>query len=145
MPLEKLAGFYGKVLDGSFDHVHFVWHGGEPTLVGAQYLDHAVAMQKHYAAPSVLVENSMQTNATALSDAMLSVLKERAIGVGISLDAPPDIHDSVRVNWVGKSTLSAVMTGIARLRSADIQFGAICVLHAEIINVRMRYMTFLSQ
>src|SRR4051812_18420065 len=39
LSLEAISHLYAQILTGRyFQHVHIVWHGGEPTLVGHEYL-----------------------------------------------------------------------------------------------------------
>lgn len=130
IPLATLERFYRTVLDGtSYDNVTFIWHGGEPSLVGESYMREAIALQSRVADASVTVRNGIQTNATALTDGMIALFEEKNVSVGISIDAPPRIHDQMRVFWSGRSTLNAVLSGVDRLRSSGISCGAICVLH----------------
>ncbi|MBI1754974.1 radical SAM protein [Candidatus Azambacteria bacterium] len=130
LSLESLSRFYKETLSGQhFDHVHIVWHGGEPTLVGHEYLDRVISLQEQYRGNGVTVENSIQTNATALDKQMLEVFKKHQVGVGVSLDAPPDVHASMRVSWAGRSAFEQTLSKIELMRAHNIRFGAICVLH----------------
>src|SRR5690242_8361902 len=74
LSLASLARLYGELLaGGQFGHVHFVWHGGEPTLVGHEYLQQALELQlqRPHLNGSVKIENSIQTNTTALHSGMI--------------------------------------------------------------------------
>jgi uncharacterized protein len=127
--IESFARLYAEVLSGHFGYVTIVWHGGEPTLVGADYLEQVIALQAKYKAGGVVVRNSIQTNTTAVTPRMIEVFKRYDIGVGVSIDAPADIHSQMRVSWDGHSSLSKVMDQIALMRQYGLSFGAICVLH----------------
>ena len=132
LSLQSLSHLYSEILSGQhFNHVHIIWHGGEPTLVGHEYLDAAISLQLKYLGEGVEVNNSIQTNTTALDDRMLEVFKKHSVGVGISLDAPPDVHNKMRVSWSGHSTLERVLSQIETMRSHGLKFGAICVLHKQ--------------
>lgn len=129
LDLALLENFYAQFLTGAYRHVHFVFHGGEPTLVGEEYLRRALDLQGQYVASGVEVENSIQTNATAMNERIARLLCEQGVGVGISLDAPPDVHDRLRVDWRGRSTYERVLANVQMMREAGLRFGAICVLH----------------
>jgi uncharacterized protein len=60
---------------------------------------------------------------------MIEVFKQHNIGLGVSIDAPPDIHSKMRINWNGQSSLPRVLDQVELLRSHGLSFGAICVLH----------------
>lgn len=129
--VERLQRFFRSILsNGTFAHVNIVWHGGEPTLLGAEYLQRAIECI-HEVKGATQVEYAIQTNATALTDEMVQLFVREKVAVGISLDAPPDVHDRFRTNWSGKPTFEKVMAGIEKLHRAGIIFGAICVLHSQ--------------
>lgn len=128
--LNRLEKFFSEILSGQiFSHVHIIWHGGEPTLLGHDYLRRAIAITNQLKSKNVSVDHSIQTNATAISKQMVNLFVSESVGVGVSIDAPQDIHDKIRVSWSGLSTFEATMRGINKLRNAGLKFGAICVLH----------------
>src|SRR4030042_1902186 len=47
--------------------VTVAWQGGEPTLMGLQFFRHSVKLQKEYAKPGTLIENTFQTNGVLLN------------------------------------------------------------------------------
>lgn len=131
LSLEALRHVYAQVLSGRFRHVSFVWHGGEPTSAGARYLDDVICAQAECAAPHVKIENSIQTNTTLVDIELIEVFKKHQLGVGISLDAPPDVHNSLRVFWDGRPSLDVVLEKVELMRRHGLRFGAICVIHAR--------------
>ena len=44
--------------------VTFAWQGGEPTLLGRAFFKKALALQKNYCKPGMVVRNTLQTNGT---------------------------------------------------------------------------------
>jgi len=46
----------------------FAWQGGEPTLMGLDFFQKVVAMQKQYGAKGTIVSNGLQTNATHIDE-----------------------------------------------------------------------------
>ncbi len=83
--------------------VEFVWQGGEPTLLGIDFFNHVVELQKQFAKDKVIT-NSLQTNGTLLDDEWCRFLKQHKFIVGISLDGPKEIHDRYRKDRKGLGT-----------------------------------------
>ena len=64
-----------------------------------------------------------------LTDDWLAFLLEHDIGVGVSLDGPPEIHDARRLDAAGRPTSARVREGIERLRAAGItRWGVLMVV-----------------
>ncbi|MFI7104167.1 radical SAM protein [Streptomyces sp. NPDC050161] len=97
-----------------------VWHGGEPLAVGR---DHLAALM----APFQGAKHTVQTNAVLLDDAWCAFLKERDVGVGISIDGPPSMNTH-RVTRAGHPAFRLIMRGVERLRRHGIPFSAIAVV-----------------
>ena len=126
---EDLHSLYKLVLgSGYYDFVTFVWHGGEPTLIGHDNFSQILEMQKIYLQPNQSVQNSIQTNATVLDPEIINLFVKHNFQVGVSLDAPPEINNTFRVFWDGKPTLKRVISGIKDLQFAGLHPGGICVL-----------------
>ncbi len=74
----------------------FVWHGGEPTLLGLDFYKQAVALQKKYLPKGTVCWNNLQTNGTLLDEAWCRFLKDENFDVGISTDGSKTIHERYR-------------------------------------------------
>jgi uncharacterized protein len=82
------------------------------------------------------VENAIQTNGTRLSDDWLDFLRRYGIGVGVSLDGPPEIHDRRRLDASGRPTAARVREGLERLRAAGItRTGVLMVVDDDICDL----------
>ena len=68
--------------------VTFAWQGGEPTMLGVDFFEKAVALQKQYCPEGVRIENAFQTNGMLLDDDWGSFLAREDFLVGISIDGP---------------------------------------------------------
>ena len=86
----------------------FIWQGGEPTVMGLEFFELAVALQKRYCKPGQSYNNALQTNGMLLSPAWAEFLQRERFLVGISLDGPPAIHDHYRKDRQGKGTFRRV-------------------------------------
>jgi uncharacterized protein len=111
-----------------FKSVHFVWHGGEPLLRGIDFFRVIVDLQERYGS-SVLYDNSVQTNASGLNEAMLEFLVANRFHIGFSLDGPADINDALRETGSARSSHAYVVNAIQRLQRQGQPTGAIVVLN----------------
>ncbi|MEO8594855.1 MAG: quinohemoprotein amine dehydrogenase maturation protein [Candidatus Solibacter sp.] len=77
--------------------VHITFFGGE-TLMNFPLLKQVVTYANERAAEQGrAIDFSLTTNATLLTPAIIEFLSENRIGVTVSMDGPPDLHDKLRV------------------------------------------------
>jgi uncharacterized protein len=117
--------------------VDVVWHGGEVTMLKPKFLKKALWLQESFRQEGQSVVNSLQTNATRLTDEWMDLLAEYDFEVGISLDGPPEIHDRTRRDKDGKPTSKLVERSIAKLNDAGIRFGVLVVVDRAILELGM--------
>ena len=110
------------------DEVHFAWQGGEPTLLGVEFFQKAVALQKKHAAGK-RIDNALQTNGTLLDDRWGEFLAANQFLVGLSLDGPRELHDRYRVDAGQKPTFDAVMRGLELLKKHQVEFNTLTVVN----------------
>ena len=110
--------------------VIFAWQGGEPTLLGVEFFEQAVALQRRHAGGR-RVQNTLQTNGVLLDDAWGEFLKQEGFLVGLSLDGPPALHDVHRVDKAGQPTFERVLRGLEVLRKHGVEFNTLSVVHRE--------------
>jgi uncharacterized protein len=110
--------------------VTFAWQGGEPTLMGLEFFEKAVAYQRKHAKPGMRVNNSFQTNGVLLDDDWCRFFHDNGFLIGLSLDGPQDIHDAYRVDKGGRPTWERVMAGLEKLKTHDVQFNTLTCIHA---------------
>ncbi len=109
---------------------NFGWQGGEPTLLGIEFYEKAVELQREIAPDGMQVTNALQTNGTLLDDDWCKFLKKNDFLVGISIDGPRDIHDRYRVDGGGNPTFDRVMTGLELLKKHQVEFNVLTTVHA---------------
>jgi len=111
------------------EEVVFSWQGGEPTLMGLEFFERVVELEKKYAKPGQKIQNDLQTNGIALDDDWIRFLKKNDFLVGLSIDGPQAIHDIYRKARNGKPTFDLVMAAAKKLREAEVPFAALCVVN----------------
>ncbi len=112
--------------------IPFAWQGGEPTLLGLEFFQRAVELQKRFCPPGKRISNAIQTNGTLLTPAWCRFLAENNFLVGISLDGPRELHDRYRVTRAGKPTFDQVWRGLQLLKEHKVEFNTLTVVHREL-------------
>ena len=111
----------------------FVWHGGEVTLLKPKFMKKLIWLQQNLKRPGQSVANSLQTNATRLTDEWIDFLIGLDTNVGVSIDGPPEINDVRRVDKNNCGTSQSIIAGIQKLRDAGIPSGALVVVDQSIM------------
>jgi len=107
----------------------FSWQGGEPTLMGLDFYEKVVNIQKKYGQGSQLVSNAIQTNAVLLDSEWCQFLSENKFLVGISIDGPREWHDYYRVDHTGNGTFDKVFQAIQRCKEYKVEFNTLTLLN----------------
>lgn len=111
-----------------FDHVKFIWHGGEPLLAGLDFYKHAKALQEAHARPGLTLRNTIQTNGTLVDRGWAEWCRDNGFGLGLSIDGPAVVTRESRAAKRGDS-FDAILAGIEVVKSVMGGVGAICVIH----------------
>ena len=112
----------------------FAWQGGEPALMGLDFYQYAIDLQKQYGADGQAVSNVFQTNGILLDDAWCKFLAEYKFLCGISLDGPKEFHDYYRKDRTGQGTFDRVWAGIERCRRHGTEFNILVLLNDRNVN-----------
>lgn len=108
--------------------IDFAWQGGEPTLLGLNFFEKAVELEKKYCPPGKTVTNAFQTNGVLLDDEWCAFFKENDFLIGLSIDGPKPLHDKYRVDKNGKSSFDDVMRARELLQKHGVRVNALtCV------------------
>lgn len=99
--------------------VDFIFHGGEPLLLGAARLDqYAGYVRKTLGRAGLSVRLAIQTNGLLFSDSIGDVANRHNILIGVSIDGPPEVNDRYRLDLLGAGTSSRLEPKL-RLLSSD--------------------------
>lgn len=124
--------------------VLFAWQGGEPTLMGLDFFEKAVALQKRYGTGR-RIANAFQTNGILLDDDWGRFLKKEGFLVGLSIDGPRTLHDLYRVDKGGRPTFEKVMRGLEVLKLHGVEFNTLTVVHRESARRPLEVYRFLKE
>ncbi len=108
--------------------VEFAWHGGEPTLAGLPFYREALRLERKYGKGRA-IRNTMQTNATLLTDAWCRFFRENDFSIGVSIDGPEELHNAYRKGVGGAGSFGAVMDGIRLLQRHRVPFSALTTVN----------------
>jgi uncharacterized protein len=125
--LERLTEAY--LANSPTGEVVFGWQGGEPLLMGVDFFRKAVELQLRYRKPGQFVSNAMQTNATLIDDEWAEFFSENNFLLGVSIDGPADLHNTYRVDRLGKNTHSKVVRAIELLRRHGVEHNALVTVN----------------
>jgi uncharacterized protein len=112
--------------------VEVILHGGEPLLTGAQWLTEFTGSLRDRVPAQVNI--GVQTNGTLLRPALLDVLRELDIRVGISLDGDAEATGRHRVYANGRNSFADVADGLGLLNSPGyrgIYGGILCTVDVD--------------
>ena len=76
------------------DRIRVIWHGGEPMLMGRDFYEEAIAIQKK-SKKNKLIENSIQTNGTLIDEKFLDFLEAQINSGGYQLT-----HAVIALIWL---------------------------------------------
>lgn len=97
-----------------------VFFGGEPALnlpvirSVAEYIENLFISGKIAHRPDM----GLVTNGTHITDEFCELVEKYALQVTVSLDGPPEINDSLRLDAGGQGTSNAIARGIRKLQQA---------------------------
>ena len=105
MDFSLINELFTKVLEyNDLGGVDFIWHGGEPLLMGLSFFKKIVNVQKEvFSQSKIKIKNSIQTNATLINEEWAKFFKEEKIQLGVSIDGPKEIQNKQRAATVGDS------------------------------------------
>jgi uncharacterized protein len=95
--------------------IHITFFGGE-TLMNFPLLKEVVSYATARAAEQGRhVDFSLTTNATLLTPAIIQFLSDNSIGVTVSMDGPPEMHDKLRVFANGRGSYDIIAPKVKAL------------------------------
>ncbi|HTX73828.1 MAG TPA: anaerobic sulfatase maturase [Rectinemataceae bacterium] len=107
---------------------HFEWHGGEPTLLGLDYFETIVRLQRRHLPQGRTVGNGLQTNGTLIDARWARFLAREGFSVGLSMDGPADLHDRYRVGPGGEPSHERAERAFRLLRDQAVFLNILCVV-----------------
>lgn len=115
-------------MHGRDARVEFAWHGGEPTLAGLPFYRRAVQLQRRYGRGRNVV-NTMQTNATLLTDEFCRFFSDEGFLIGVSVDGPEALHNAHRRTADGRGSFARTLRGMEMLKKHGVPFNTLTTVN----------------
>jgi uncharacterized protein len=142
---EVLLWVIKRALDAARS-VHFIWHGGEPLLLGKNFFKKIAYFQQNYVKEGQFINNSLQTNGYLLDEEWLKIFEEYSFSIGVSLDGPEELHNENRILRNGSGSHSKIMESISLMRGKNIPFGVLAVVTDDTLKIgAKRFFEFFMQ
>jgi len=143
---QTLERIYGYAQRQGVSHLKLVLHGGEPLLVGKEWMRQFLGEARRRTPEGLRVEIGLQTNATLIDREWIDLLVEYRATLGISMDGPAEQHDRYRVDFAGRGSYAKVREAIdllVSLGTAAPPWGVLVVSNPEYSGVEI-YRHFVS-
>ncbi len=145
MNLETVDVLFERAIEfcGNERAIYFIWHGGEPLLMGAEfyrYIGHKTEENK-----SIRIMNGIQSNALLLADEMIDIIIRYKFKFSTSLDGPAEVHNRSRLDLSSAPTFDKIMDAVLALRKHGVNVGAITVLNKLNIDSMSEIYRFFNQ
>lgn len=114
-------------------HVTFIFQGGEPLLAGLDFYQAFIQAIERFNVRHIPTEITLQTNGTLLNADWAKFFAKHAVLIGISIDGPENLHDYHRVNDQGEGTFKDVLTGLALLKTYQVDYTVLSVVTNETV------------
>lgn len=114
----------------SQERIEFVWHGGEPTLLGMGNFQEVLALQQKYG-EGRQIANVLQTNGTLITDEWAEFLARNHFLCGLSIDGPRKFHDNHRRFMDGRGSWEKAVNCARLFRKHGVEFNTMSVVNAS--------------
>ena len=125
----------------TLSEVLFIWHGGEPMLRPISFYQRVVELQQRYA-QGRRVDNCIQTNATLIDEQWCRFFRSNNFLVGVSIDGPCYMHDSLRRTGDGYGSFRDVIRGIRLLAQHGVEWNAMATVNAVNVEHPLEFYRF---
>ena len=126
---DVLAATVRQMMTAGSTNLSFGWQGGEPTLMGVDFFERAVELQKRHGRSGQTVGNGLQTNGLLIDADWCRFLRDARFLVGLSLDGPQHVHDHYRRTRGGQPTWDRVTAASKRMLDAGVEVNGLAVLN----------------
>lgn len=132
----------------SIEEPQIIFYGGEPFLNWDTMLV-ALGYIREQVAAAVIPDNTgvtINTNGTLVTEEMARALKRFPfVTVAVSVDGPPEVHDGMRLDLIGRGSYERTDAGIRRLQAAGVNVGLCCTLTANNLHRAEEILLWLRQ
>lgn len=124
--------------------VEFAWHGGEPLIAGIPFYQEALKLQRKFGKGRIIL-NTLQTNATLLTDEWCRFFKANNFLIGVSIDGPEPLHNAYRKTADGQGSFTKTMRGIELLQKHGVSFNTLTTVNRKNMEQPLSVYRFLRE
>jgi uncharacterized protein len=130
-----------SLLEHNRNSANFVWHGGEPLLLGIGFFENIVQAQASISTEAS-INNFVQTNGVLLNDEWLDFFNTNNFHIGVSIDGPFEVHSSSR--RTDRPDFDAIVDNIRKARKLNLPLSCLAVVTHNSIGSEQQIFTFFS-
>lgn len=151
MPIEIVCRVITEAVEynlrNGLGNAHFVFHGGEPLLAGIDYFTDVVRCQDELRVtyPGFVIDNSIQTNGSLLSEPWVELFRESRFSVGISIDGPGDLNGHCLSAETRNHSSDMVLKNMHRATRAGLSCAVLSVITDDHLDRADDYYRFLVE
>jgi uncharacterized protein len=146
MDLETAKKVIENSIINNLTHASFVWHGGEPLLVGIDYFKEIVNYQNELLQgkkQEFSIENNIQTNALLLNEDWINFFKYNNFRVSISVDGFYEIQSKNRGTTLNH--FKKIINNIELMHKLQLDFSVLTVVTDETLGKEEALFDFFSE
>ncbi|MGE4283308.1 MAG: anaerobic sulfatase maturase [Clostridia bacterium] len=132
MSIETLESLVVRALEYADQECTFAFQGGEPTLAGLDFFKELIQLEKKHNTKNIRINNALQTNGVIIDGEWAEFLSDNHFLVGLSLDGPKDIHDSMRVDARDKGSFTKVMNTVQLFNKYKVEYNILFVVNGYV-------------
>lgn len=117
------------------EEVRILWHAGEPLVLPVEFYERALSIIAEANNRHIKITHALQTNGTLINKQWCDFFKRHNVYVGVSLDGPEWVHNSRRVDRLGRGTFERTMKGIHLLQENEVPFAVLAVLTDQSLSI----------
>lgn len=128
--LQSLKRIRDHVIKHNITRLSIIAHGGEPLLVGTDYLHWFFRTCLDVLSDLVVIDFGIQTNCTLINDKFVDIFSQFNVAVGVSIDGD-SVSNRYRVYNDGRESYSDVIQGWNTLvkRAPQLSRGILCTIN----------------
>lgn len=147
----KMDGEIAKrIIDNSLNkndkHASFIWHGGEPLLIGIDFFKEVIQYQSEALkkkSADFQIENCIQTNALLLNEDWIKFFKENNFRIGISVDGFYEIQSKNRCTSIDH--YGRIINNIKLMKHYNLDFSVLTVVTNETLGKEAELFDFFAE
>lgn len=141
MPKDVASDLIKESINYNKIETNFIWHGGEPLLMGKKYFEFLINEQKiHNIHKKLLIRNSIQTNGLLLNDDWINFFINNDFHIGISLDGYFENH--IQNRNITQEDFFKILSNINKLQEKNAKFGILCVVSQNLVGNEKKLIDF---